>query len=106
MRTLFIDIDGSICRTNGTDYEGSQPIPEAIIKINKAYDSGNTIVYWTSRGALKSGQAKDDIHILTRQQLNMWGCYYHELRFDKPLFDLLIDDKAQNASILTDRTII
>ena len=106
MRTLFCDIDNTICHTIGTDYASARPIPEAIMKINESYEAGNTVVYWTSRGSLKTGLPKDDIHILTKQQLAMWGCYYHELRFDKPLYDLLIDDKAQNATILTDRTIV
>jgi len=32
--------------------------------------------------------------ILTQQQLSDWGCKYHELRVDKPFYDLFIEDKS------------
>ena len=31
---------------------------------------------------------------LTRQQLDDWGAKYHELRVDKPFYDLFIEDKS------------
>ena len=31
---------------------------------------------------------------LTCQQLSEWGAKYHELRVDKPFYDLFIEDKA------------
>jgi len=49
-------------------------------------------VYWTARGA-KTGF---DWSGLTSQQLQSWGCKYHELRLDKPYYDLYIDDKVLN----------
>lgn len=47
---------------------------------------------WTARGA-KSGI---DWHDITKKQLNDWGVKYHNLRLDKPAYDLFIDDKALN----------
>lgn len=92
----FIDIDGTICRTPGVEYEKARPIPEAIELVNRWYDRGDTIVYWTARGALLG----KDWRPLTEKQLAAWGCKYHELRLDKPLFDELYDDRAYHAIVL------
>jgi mannose-6-phosphate isomerase-like protein (cupin superfamily) len=89
---IFVDIDNTICNTKGNEYENSVPIIENINKINKLYNEGNNIVYWTARGQ----QSKKDHTELTKKQLNDWGCKYHELRLDKPSFDILIDDKTIN----------
>jgi hypothetical protein len=56
------------------------------------YDQGNNIVYWTARGQT----SKTDHTELTTIQLKEWGCKYHELKMDKPSFDILIDDKTIN----------
>ena len=61
-----------------------------IEKINKLYEQGNTIVYWTSRGSRK----QINWYTLTKSQLDSWGVKYHELRVDKPYYDLFIDDKT------------
>lgn len=92
----YIDIDGTICNTPGTDYESAVPIPEAIETVNNWYDEGGTIVYWTSRGA----QSGNDYRELTEKQLKAWGCKYHKLRFDKPVFDEMYDDRAYHAIVL------
>ncbi len=93
---IYGDIDGTICETQGIEYEHAKPIENSIRKVNAMYDGGNTIVYWTARGTV-SGK---DFGPLTERQLHEWGCKYHELRFGKPAFDLLIDDKARNADTL------
>ena len=91
-RVIFVDIDETICITpdNPRVYEKSEPIPENIKKINDLYDGGNTVVYWTARGS-RSGINWYD---LTKEQLDKWGCKYHNLRVDKPYYDLFIDDKC------------
>jgi len=89
---IFVDIDNTICKTNQSDYINSVPIIENINKINDLYDQGNNIVYWTARGQ----KSKTDHSELTKKQLNEWGCKYHELKMDKPSFDILIDDKTIN----------
>jgi hypothetical protein len=86
----IIDIDGTICRTTGSNYRESIPIQERIDRINQLYDSGHTITYWTARG----GNSGIDWTELTTKQLGEWGCKYHELRMGKPAYDLWIDDKA------------
>jgi hypothetical protein len=86
---IYIDIDNTICTTSRTDYNGSIPIQERISKINKLYDEGHNIIYWTARG---SGTGMD-WEETTKRQFGEWGVKYHELRFGKPVYDLFIDDK-------------
>jgi hydroxymethylpyrimidine pyrophosphatase-like HAD family hydrolase len=91
MKIIYVDIDETICKTNeNRSYDLAQPINENIEKINKLYEQGNTIVYWTSRGSRK----QIDWFELTKSQLDSWGAKYHELRCDKPYYDLFIDDKT------------
>jgi histidinol phosphatase-like enzyme len=91
MKVIYIDIDETICKTpENRDYFEAIPIKENIEKINKLYKAGNTIVYWTSRGSRK----QINWYALTKSQLDSWGVMYHELRVDKPYYDLFIDDKT------------
>ena len=103
---IYVDIDGTICTFNDNypypdgenkdqsldpaGYEDAQPIEENIDKINKLYDEGHTIIYWTARGTV----TKIDWIELTRQQLFEWGCKCHDVRVGKPQYDLWIDDKS------------
>ena len=97
MKIIYVDIDETICRRESDidfgvihDYTKAQPIVENIEKINQLYDEGNTIVYWTARGSRK----QIDWTELTTNQLNEWGAKYHELRVDKPFYDMFIEDKS------------
>lgn len=91
MKIIYVDIDETICETpNSREYKDAIPIVENIKKINKLYDQGNTIVYWTSRGSRK----QINWYELTKSQLDSWGVKYHEVRVDKPYYDLFIDDKT------------
>lgn len=90
-KVIYVDIDETICTTSSSrNYESAVPIIDNIEKINKLYDDGNTIVYWTARGSRKQINWYD----LTYAQLNQWGAKFHELRVDKPYYDLFIDDKT------------
>lgn len=103
MSIYCIDIDGTICE-NGScgscKYEGSTPIKERIEKINQLYDEGNIIKYFTARGMGRynddSNKAIEKFYALTKMQLEIWGCKYHELILGKPSADYYIDDKAIN----------
>ena len=93
---VYCDVDNTICLTNDSDYQNSEPIYENIEKINKLYDEGNTIVYWTARGATSG----IDWELVTKTQLIMWECKFHELKMGKPAFDWIVDDKAKKISDL------
>jgi CMP-N,N'-diacetyllegionaminic acid synthase len=87
----IVDIDNTICFQDApSDYPNSTPIKERIRKINTLFDAGHEIIYWTARGAV----SKIDWRELTEKQLTEWGCKYHELRMNKPHYDVWIDDKA------------
>jgi len=89
---IFVDIDGTICNITNGQYKDSKPIKENIEKINKLYDEGNTIVYWTARGAVSG----TDWTETTKNQLEQWGAKHHDLRMNtKPHYDLLICDKTK-----------
>lgn len=90
-KIIYVDIDGTIC-TSVADYKDAKPISEHIDKINKLYDEGNTIIYYTARGQ----KTKKNWNDLTLNQLNEWGCKFHELKMNhKPHYDLMICDKTK-----------
>ena len=89
---IYVDIDGTICHTENSDYENSKPRYNQILKINKLYNEGHEIIYWTARG----GITKKDWSELTAKQLKLWKCKYHKLKMNnKPHYDLLICDKTK-----------
>ena len=97
-KTIYVDIDETVCSYEDPqtleerDYEKGSPIKENIDRINKLYDEGHTIVYWTARGAVTNKDWKS----LTYAQLICWGAKFHELKMGKPFYDLLIDDRTFN----------
>ena len=90
---IFVDIDETICFYDGErHYPDAIPNMENIAKINKLYEEDNYIVYWTARGAVTG----IDWLETTADQLDEWGCQYHELSIgEKPDYDLLICDKTK-----------
>ena len=88
-----VDIDNTICVTQGNDYPNSKPLLDRIQKINELYDAGHEIHYWTARG---SNSGVDWLE-LTLNQLASWGCKYTSAKTGKPAYDVWIDDKAINA---------
>ena len=93
---IYVDIDDTICfykNNDKTNYNDAEPNDERIKIINDLYDKGNTIIYWTARGT-KTGINWFQI---TLNQLNKWNCKFHELRMNKPYYDLFIDDKNINS---------
>ena len=91
---IYVDIDETICYYKGErDYNLAIPYKERIAKINKLYEEGNEIHYWTARGTLTG---KYWLY-KTKTQLDNWGCKYHSLKMAKPHYDLFIDDKNINS---------
>ena len=103
MKTFAIDIDGTICEEykDGDEIRpitNRRPYKDRIDKINKLYDEGNIITYWTARGSSQPDNIGrlDKYKALTISQLDKWSCKYHDVQLgNKPQFDLFIDDKAK-----------
>lgn len=99
---IFIDIDETIAtrpffvETDGAyNYAHAVPIEENIKKANKLYEEGHQITYWTGRGAFSD----EDWREVTKNQLNEWGCKYHELQVGVPKpWDVVIDNTALNVN--------
>ena len=93
VKKIFVDIDETICfYEGGRDYRDAIPNKDNIAKINKLYDEGHNITYWTARGSV----TKIDWFGVTKNQLDRWGCKYHKLSVgEKPHYDLLICDKTK-----------
>jgi len=93
---IFIDIDKTIAILDidkyGLDYSKSEPIIENIEIVNELYDAGNTITFYSARGA----SSKIDWTVETIKQFNRWGVKYHKIDLTKPNYDIFIDDKAIN----------
>ena len=99
-----VDIDGTICTpTVGRDYHKAEPWKDRIKVLNKLYDEGNYIIYFTARAmgrfadlphSVASVKAKEVLFDLTIQQLEEWGVKYNELIMGKPHADYFIDDKG------------
>lgn len=101
-KVYVIDIDGTICNKpqyeDDDRYENSIPKLDRIKKINKLYEEGNIIKYFTARGMGRSGDNPNVsikmFYELTKNQLDSWGCKYHKLILGKPSADYYIDDKG------------
>ncbi len=90
---IYVDIDETICFYKGErNYPDAIPNLDNIKKINTLYDNGNEITYWTARGTITGINWLE----VTTNQLNKWGCRYHNLSVgEKPAYDLLICDKTK-----------
>ena len=77
---IYVDIDDTICdydiKDSKTDYYKARPIRMNIDKINKLYDDGNKIIYWTARGTVSIDKREEYVE-LTANQLDEWGALYH-----------------------------
>jgi len=90
---IYVDIDGTICsQETSKEYNLAEPDYCRIDKINKLHDEGHTIHYWTARGA----NSHLDWRQFTQRQLDEWEVKYDSIMFNKPHYDIWIDDKAQN----------
>lgn len=88
---LVVDLDGTLCRTDGEDYGGAEPIEDRIKKLRALADK-HEIIISTARG---SGSGEDHWQ-LTARQLSEWQVPYDELRVgERAWADLYIDDRAK-----------
>ena len=102
-KTALVDIDETICFFPGKRrYDLAEPCQKNIDKINKLYDDGYHIIYWTARGGSKKSKETGRCYYdFTWNQLLSWGCKFDELctgtkgKYIKPPYDIVIDDKAK-----------
>ena len=102
-KTVLVDIDETVCFYSGKrTYDLAEPHLDNIAKINKLYDEGWKVIYWTARGgSKKSMRAGRCYYDFTWKQLESWGCKFHDLstgskgKYIKPACDLVIDDKSK-----------
>ena len=94
MKKYVIDIDGTICTNTYGKYELAKPYTSRIKYINKLFDKGHVIKYFTARGSTTNINWRD----LTEKQLLAWGAKYNELIMGKPDGDIFIDDKGFNCN--------
>ena len=92
-KKALVDIDETICfYKDKREYPLAIPHLDNIKKINTLYNEGHHITYWTARGSVTG----IDWLEMTANQLDEWGCQYHELSVgEKPAYDLLICDKTK-----------
>ena len=100
-KLIYVDVDGCICTTNyhtkdfrdiEASYINVEPFLDRIECINRLFDKGHHIVYWTARGSYSG----IDYFEITKNQLDKWKCKYHKLSVgEKPAYDLLICDKTK-----------
>lgn len=80
MKILLIDIDGTCCDDIKNEdshlYESAKPIKGSKEQINKWYDEGNSVTFFTAR--------KEKDRSVTLEWLNKHGFKYNGLIMDKP----------------------
>jgi hypothetical protein len=102
-QVVLVDVDETICFYPGKrQYNLAEPHKENIAKINKLYDEGWYVIYWTARGGSQKSRSLGKCYYeFTWSQLESWGCKFHDLstgskgKYIKPACDLVIDDKAK-----------
>jgi len=81
MKILLIDIDGTICEDIKNEeglerMENAKPFPDAIEWVNKKYDEGHYICFFTAR--------TDRDKKVTEKWLKGQGIKYNQIIFNKP----------------------
>jgi hypothetical protein len=102
-KVALVDVDETICfYKEKRSYDMAIGHMANIAKINKLYDEGWYIVYWTARGGSEKSKREGNCYYdFTWKQLESWGCKFHDLstgtkgKHVKPPYDLVIDDKAK-----------
>ena len=93
-KTIICDIDGTLVK-HVSPLETSKPT----YKMELLPGTTETIAEWDIKGyniILISGR-REGARKETEKQLNEWNVKYHDLKLDKPFYDLFIDDKAINS---------
>ena len=110
-KRIVCDVDGTICFTEGGDYENSIPDVQFISHLNEYYENGFYIILFTSRNMNTFNGDLRQITRVTLPILQCWlnnnNCKYHELIIGKPWCGhsgFYIDDKAIRPAEFKDLT--
>ncbi|MBI2082702.1 MAG: phosphoheptose isomerase [Deltaproteobacteria bacterium] len=97
-KTICFDIDGTICEQTRGEYEFARPFPEAKKIVNKLYEEGFKIIFFTARYMGRYNGDREKTYQMgyqmTYRQLKKWGFKFHELHLGKPPHHIMVDDKA------------
>lgn len=87
MKTLVIDLDGTVCEEKPT-FEKSlaKPIKDAVKTLRDLYWKGWRIIIYTARGWAE--------YEMTRDWLSKNDILYDQLIMGKPIYTYWIDDRA------------
>jgi len=102
-KIVLVDIDETVCfYPDKRQYNLAEPHEGNIAKVNKLYDEGWYVIYWTARGGSQKSMSLGKCYYeFTWGQLESWGCKFHDLstgskgKYIKPACDMVIDDKAK-----------
>jgi uncharacterized HAD superfamily protein len=87
-KTIFVDIDGIITNeTLGHDFISRTPNQKNINIINEIYKN-NKVVLYTSRYIID--------YFVTKKWLKKNNVLYHRIIFNKPKYDIFVDDRCFN----------
>lgn len=96
-KRLIVDIDDTISYTTNRDWENAKPNVSLIHKLNKLYDEGWEVHYYTARGSI-SCKNREEAENVYKPIILKWffkhNVKFTELSFNKPLGTYYIDDKA------------
>ena len=96
-KSIVCDIDDTISFTTARDWENARPNIQLIDKLNKLFDDGWEVHFYTARGSI-SCKTREEADIKYRKIIldyfEKHGVKYTTLSFEKPLAQYYIDDKA------------
>jgi hypothetical protein len=99
-RVIFIDFDGTICPYGKVV---NPPYDNCVKTIQKLYERGDKIHIWSCRGNKDVVRDMTDAVAEMVTYLKKHDIPFHEIEYGKPLFDVVIDDRALNANDNWDR---
>lgn len=94
---VFVSIDSIIKNLpklgSSLDYKNIKPQYDSIEKINKMYDDGDVIIYYTPKGLNPDIDWENFIY----KKLIKWGCSFNDIicEFEKNSLDSMVDSKIK-----------
>lgn len=88
MKIIAVDIDGFIAERTperSEDFLNFVPKRDIIERVNKLFENGYTIIYYTAR--------EQAFYLQTHQWLLKQGCQFNSLKMGKLRADYYLDDK-------------